>query len=114
VREAAGRAVAEAREGSGPVLLEFKTYRFAGHSRGDVKGYRSREEEALWTERDPIVRVRAGLTSTLDEAVLDAMDAQVEAALDDAIEFARQSPLPRAEDALTDAYATVIGRESAS
>jgi TPP-dependent pyruvate/acetoin dehydrogenase alpha subunit len=42
------------------------------------------------------------------------MDAQVEAALDDAIEFARQSPLPRAEDALTDAYATVISGGSAS
>jgi TPP-dependent pyruvate/acetoin dehydrogenase alpha subunit len=40
------------------------------------------------------------------------MDAEVEAALDDAIEFARQSPLPQAEDALTGAYATVIGRES--
>lgn len=114
VREAAGRAVAEARAGAGPVLLEFKTYRFAGHSRGDVKGYRSREEEAEWTERDPIVRLRARLTSTLDEGLLDAMDAQVEAALDDAVEFARQSPLPRAEDALTGAYATVIGREPAS
>ena len=48
---------------------------------------------------------------TLAEDVLDATDAGVEAALDDAIEFARQSPLPRAEDALTDAYATVISRE---
>jgi len=114
VREAAVRAVAEARAGSGPVLLEFKTYRFAGHSRGDVKGYRSREEEAEWQERDPIVRLRERLTSTLDGGVLDAMDVQVEAALDDAIEFARQSPLPRAEDALTDAYATVIPRESTS
>jgi TPP-dependent pyruvate/acetoin dehydrogenase alpha subunit len=114
VREAAGRAVAEARAGAGPVLLEFKTYRFAGHSRGDVKGYRSREEEALWNERDPIVRLRERLSSTLDEGVLDAMDAKVEAALEDAIEFARQSPLPRAEDALTDAYATVIRTESAS
>ena len=114
VREAAGRAVAEARAGAGPVLLECKTYRFAGHSRGDVKGYRSREEEVLWKERDPIVRLRARLAATLDAGVLDDMDAQVEAALDDAIEFARQSPLPRAEDALTDAYATVISGGSAS
>jgi len=114
VREAAGRAVAEARAGAGPVLLEFKTYRFAGHSRGDVKGYRSREEEAEWTARDPIVRLREHLASAVEEVVLDAMDAQVEAAMDDAIEFARQSPLPRAEDALTDAYATVISRETSS
>jgi pyruvate dehydrogenase E1 component alpha subunit len=104
--------VAEARAGAGPVLLEFKTYRFAGHSRGDVKGYRSRDEEAEWTARDPIVRLRERLAPTLDEGVLAATDAEVEAALDDAIEFARQSPLPRAEDALTGAYATVISRES--
>jgi TPP-dependent pyruvate/acetoin dehydrogenase alpha subunit len=114
VREAAGRAVAEARVGAGPVLLEFKTYRFAGHSRGDVRGYRSRDEEAQWKERDPIIRLRERLASTLVEGVLDTMDAQVEAALDDAIEFARQSPLPRAEDALTDAYATVISTELTS
>jgi TPP-dependent pyruvate/acetoin dehydrogenase alpha subunit len=114
VREAAERAVSEARTGSGPVLLEFKTYRFAGHSRGDVRGYRSRDEEAAWQERDPIVRLRERLASTLDAETLDAMDVQVEAAIDDAIEFARNSPLPRAEDALTDAYATVIGREAAS
>ena len=43
------------------MLLEFKTYRFAGHSRGDVSGYRSREEEAEWKERDPIVRLRERL-----------------------------------------------------
>lgn len=113
VREAAGRAVADARAGAGPILLEFKTYRFAGHSRGDVRGYRSREEEAEWKGRDPIVRIRERLALTLDEGVLDETDAAVEAALDDAIEFARQSPLPRAEDALTDAYATVISREAA-
>jgi TPP-dependent pyruvate/acetoin dehydrogenase alpha subunit len=114
VREAAGRAVDEARAGAGPVLLECKTYRFAGHSRGDVRGYRSREEEAEWKERDPIVRLRGPLTLTLDAGVLDETDAQVEAALEDAIEFARNSPLPRAEDALTDAYATVISRGSTS
>jgi TPP-dependent pyruvate/acetoin dehydrogenase alpha subunit len=114
VREAAGRAVTEARVGSGPVLLEFKTYRFAGHSRGDVRGYRSRDEEAEWKERDPIVRLRERLVSTHDESALDALDAQVEATLDDAIEFARNSPLPRAEDALTDAYATVISAGATS
>jgi TPP-dependent pyruvate/acetoin dehydrogenase alpha subunit len=111
-REAAGRAVAEARAGDGPSLLEFKTYRFAGHSRGDVRGYRSRDEEADWKERDPIVRLRERLALTLDEGILDETDTQVEAALDEAVEFARQSPLPRPEDALTGAYATVIGREA--
>ncbi|MGA3184806.1 MAG: thiamine pyrophosphate-dependent dehydrogenase E1 component subunit alpha [Candidatus Dormibacteria bacterium] len=114
VREAAARAVAEARAGAGPVLLEFKTYRFAGHSRGDVRGYRSREEEAEWKERDPIVRLRERLAATGDAEVLAETAAQVEAALDDAIEFARQSPLPRAEDALTGAHATVISSGASS
>jgi TPP-dependent pyruvate/acetoin dehydrogenase alpha subunit len=114
VREAAERAVADARTGAGPVLVEFKTYRFAGHSRGDVRGYRSRDEEAVWKDRDPILRLRAQLASTVNERVLDDTDAQVEATLEDAIAFARESPLPRAEDALTDAYATPINREAAS
>jgi TPP-dependent pyruvate/acetoin dehydrogenase alpha subunit len=112
VREAAARAVVDARDGAGPVLLEFKTYRFAGHSRGDVRGYRSREEEAEWKERDPIVRLRERLASTFGVEVLDETDAEIEATLDDAIEFARNSPLPRAEEALTGTYATVIGREA--
>lgn len=112
VREATVRAVSDARSGGGPVLLEFKTYRFAGHSRGDVRGYRSREEEAEWKARDPIVRLRERLVSTFGPEALDDTDAEVEATLDDAVEFARSSPLPRAEDALTDAYATVIGREA--
>lgn len=110
VREASWRAVAEARAGAGPVLLEFKTYRFAGHSRGDVSGYRSREEEAEWKARDPIAHLRERLTATHDTGVLDETDARVEAALNDAIEFARQAPLPRPEDALTGAYATEISR----
>jgi TPP-dependent pyruvate/acetoin dehydrogenase alpha subunit len=112
VRKAAGRAVDEARAGTGPVLLECKTYRFAGHSRGDVRGYRSRDEEEAWKERDPIVRLRERLAVTLSEADLDEVDTQVEAALEDAVEFARNSPLPRAEDALTGAYATVIGTQA--
>lgn len=113
VREAAERAVSEARTGAGPSLLEFKTYRFAGHSRGDVRAYRTRDEEAEWQGRDPIVRLR-GRLGALDEGVVDGIDAQVEAAIDTAIEFARSSPLPLAEDALTDAYATVIRRELVS
>ncbi len=47
-----------ARAGDGPTLLECKTYRYVGHSRSDARGYRTREEEDAWTERDPIVRLR--------------------------------------------------------
>ncbi|AEC02500.1 alpha-ketoacid dehydrogenase subunit alpha/beta [Parasphaerochaeta coccoides] len=54
VRDAASRA----RSGEGPVLIEAVTYRIAGHSRNDRRRYRSREEEALWAEQDPILRLR--------------------------------------------------------
>lgn len=54
VRESAAKAIALARTGQGPVLLEFLTYRYVGHSRGDARGYRTKEEEADWLARDPI------------------------------------------------------------
>ena len=61
VREAMTEAVAVARAGDGPTLLECKTYRYVGHSRSDARGYRQREEEEAWKARDPIVRLRPQL-----------------------------------------------------
>ena len=52
VRKAGASAIAASRQGEGPVLLECKTYRFVGHSRSDVNGYRTRDEEAQWRERE--------------------------------------------------------------
>ena len=101
VRDAAAEAVAAARAGEGPTLLECKTYRFVGHSRSDARGYRESGEEAAWKERDPIPRLRAELA---DEAAA-AIEAGVEAVLDDAVEFARASPDADPREALTDVYA---------
>jgi TPP-dependent pyruvate/acetoin dehydrogenase alpha subunit len=101
VREAASEAVAAARAGRGPTLLECKTYRYVGHSRSDARGYRSREEEAEWRERDPLARLRA----TLAEADAAAVEEAIEAELDDAVAFARSSPDPDPEEVLGDAYA---------
>ena len=50
-------AVARARAGQGPTLIEAKTYRYRGHSRGDPGGYREHDEHAVWTARDPIERL---------------------------------------------------------
>ena len=61
VYEAAGRAIEQARRGEGPTLLECKTYRLCGHSRSDPRTYRSKEEEAEWATRDPILRLGASL-----------------------------------------------------
>ncbi len=107
-------AVAEAREraaaGGGPTLIEAKTYRFAGHSRGDARGYRTREEEAEWVDKDPIERMALAITSTglADEAALAAVRVAVDTELEDSVEFSRNSPDPDPSDALTDAYATPI------
>ncbi|SDT46659.1 thiamine pyrophosphate-dependent dehydrogenase E1 component subunit alpha [Jiangella sp. DSM 45060] len=110
VRAAVETARARAATGGGPTLIEAKTYRFAGHSRGDARGYRSRDEEKEWKERDPIDRLGLALTTAgiADDAALAAIVADVTGELDDAVEYARNSPAPDAAEALTDAYATPI------
>jgi TPP-dependent pyruvate/acetoin dehydrogenase alpha subunit len=106
VREAAGAAIARARAGDGPTLLECKTYRFCGHSKSDTGGnYRPKEEIAAWQERDPLASWR---TRLLAEGVAEADIRQVEAVVEVEIEEATRFALdgPYAEDeALTGAYA---------
>ena len=61
VRAAVSKAVARARRGEGPTLIEAKTYRYVGHSHSDNRAYRTREEEAEWKERDPIDALKADM-----------------------------------------------------
>ncbi len=94
VTEAAERAVARARAGAGPTLIEFLTYRYVGHSRGDARGYRTRDEEKLWNDRDPIpalgeVLVDAGLA---DRATVEAAVDRGKQRVKQALRFAQQSP----------------------
>jgi acetoin:2,6-dichlorophenolindophenol oxidoreductase subunit alpha len=112
VYEVAGRAVSRARAGGGPTLLECRTYRQCGHSRSDPRGYRTREEEAEWAQHDPIEGLArqlldAGLTDT---AGLAEIESEVTATIDDAVNFAENSPAPRPEDALTHVF---YGEEAA-
>lgn len=104
VRRATAQAVAAAREGKGPTLLECKTYRFTGHSRSDARGYRSKAEEAEWLARDPIPGLGKRLVAAgrCSEADLAALDEEVVAELDDAVEFSRQSPDPTPAQAYED------------
>jgi acetoin:2,6-dichlorophenolindophenol oxidoreductase subunit alpha len=106
VHKATCEAVANARDGKGPTLIECKTYRLCGHSRSDPQLYRPREEMDEWRAKDPITTFRARLIddglATADE--IDEMQQAVEAELEDAIEYARKSPHPQPEDALADVY----------
>ncbi len=101
VREAARTAAKRARDGGGPTLIECKTYRLCGHSRSDACNYRTREEESEWRDKDPLIRMRNLLTGNAEsDCELDKADAEVEAIIDDAIQFADESPEPQPEDAL--------------
>jgi len=105
-------AVKEARDaianGSGPILIEAKTYRFAGHSRGDAKKYRTKEEEDYWRTLDPIDRMKDSLieNSLIDNEAFALIVKNIQEEIDDAVVFAQQSPFPKVEDAFIDAYAS--------
>jgi TPP-dependent pyruvate/acetoin dehydrogenase alpha subunit len=108
VYEAAGEAIARARRGDGPSLLEAKTYRYYGHFQGDMVTYRTQEELDRFKRRDPIQGVRQyalqrGLATA---AEFDAIDARVHATLDKAWADAKAAPWPAPEEALTDVYVT--------
>ena len=107
VHNSGGEAIAAVRQGEGPILLECKTYRFVGHSRSDARGYRTKEEESSWKERDPILRLRQTLIAEggIAESVFADIDADVKAEIDAATEFARTSPDVTPEQALEGVYA---------
>ena len=108
VREAGDKAVAHARGGKGPYILEMLTYRYRGHSMSDPAKYRTKEEvQKVRQERDPIERLRASIleTGVMDEAGLKEMDREVKAIVSEAAEFAQNSPEPDPTELTTDVYA---------
>lgn len=97
VHAAAGDAIARARAGKGPTLIECKTYRLVGHFEGDPgTTYRSKEEIESWRRRDPIERLRSAATASGAVAAdrFAAIDREVEAEIAEAYEFAKASPAP--------------------
>ena len=101
----ASTALEKARSGNGPSLVEVQTYRHGGHSRADPGKYRPDEEVAAWLERDPITTYRARLIEAgIDEAALDAIDAETTERVDRAEETARNSSPPPLEIADTDLW----------
>ena len=106
VNEAAARAIARARKGEGPTLLELNTYRIGGHSRNDACGYRDKEEEKFWLGRDPIKLFKKYILENGIESneLIEKVEKDVIDKIEKSIEYAKSSPDPKPEDALRDVY----------
>lgn len=107
VHEATGIAVARARSGEGPSLLEFKTYRWRGHFEAQtIMDLRPREEIEAWKEKCPVSNLEKMLLreAVLSREALAAIDAQVTSLVEESVRFALDSPLPDPSDALEDVY----------
>ncbi len=109
VYEAAGEAVARARSGDGPTLIECKTYRTRPHAEGmRDTGYRAREEIEAWRARDPLALYRDRLlrAGVATQEQLEALDAEVSALIHEAHQFAVNSPWPDPATATSHVYST--------
>lgn len=107
VHAAVGEAVARARRGEGPTLVEARTYRFSGHHLGDPgTSYRTREEVEEHRRRDPIALFRQKVLAegAVAPAELDAVEREVAAEIEAAVRFGRESPLPSPASVLDDIY----------
>ena len=107
VRDAIGRAKALAKKGEGPILLEFDTYRYYGHSLSDPRNeYRTREEEARWKEVDPVVTFRRRILEAkiMNEKELSALEAKVAARNARAARRAADAPDPNPADVIKYMY----------
>ncbi|PJN95906.1 pyruvate dehydrogenase (acetyl-transferring) E1 component subunit alpha [Amaricoccus sp. HAR-UPW-R2A-40] len=107
VQAAGEKAVAHARAGEGPYILEMNTYRYRGHSMSDPAKYRTREEvQKMREEHDPIDQVRARLLeSGAAEDELKHIDRDIKAVVAEAAQFAQDSPEPAEAELWTDVYA---------
>jgi len=99
VMESVGKAVAHARAGKGPIIVECKTFRVGGHSEADRADYVPKELREEWLAKDPIQRFEAYLTK---EGILTAakkveIEAKIRAIAEDAVDFAERSPAPEGE-----------------
>ena len=109
VKAAGEKAVAQARSGKGPYILEAMTYRYRGHSMSDPAKYRSKEEvQKVRQEYDPIDQLRSAMLSAeiVDEARLKEIDRAVKAKVSEAAEFAQESPEPDPSELYTDVFVT--------
>ncbi|MDI7246839.1 MAG: thiamine pyrophosphate-dependent dehydrogenase E1 component subunit alpha [Bacillota bacterium] len=108
VYEAAREAIARARQGGGPTLLEAKTYRIKGHFVGDPERYRDRSEVERWREKCPILRFEDRLRAdgVLGDAEMEGIRSAAHQEILEAVSFAEESAYPDPDDAFSDLYAS--------
>ena len=111
VSDTAARAIAAIRAGGGPVFVEFRTYRFRAHSMYDPELYRDKAEVAAWKEHDPILTLfdRMVADGEIEQDGLAAIEAEVDAEIERAVEFADASPEEGVETMLRHLYAEEVG-----
>lgn len=106
VHHAIAEAAERARSGEGPSLLEFRTYRYKGHSMSDPAKYRTKEEVESYKERDPIEQVKSTILkkklATADD--LTEIDQKIKATVADCVKFAEESKYPDPSEAFKDVY----------
>ncbi|TME28031.1 MAG: hypothetical protein E6I75_24140, partial [Chloroflexi bacterium] len=107
VNTAASEFVERARRGEGPAYLVCNTYRYHGHHAGDPLNYRDKEEVERWRLQDPVERVKSAAVErgALSEAEIAELEQRIEAQIDEAVEFAKNSPEPSVDQLMTDIYA---------
>jgi acetoin:2,6-dichlorophenolindophenol oxidoreductase subunit alpha len=103
--EAAARAIAHARSGQGPAILELETERLQGHFIGDIAGYRSKDEVAAQKDPIPLYRKRLLDEKVVTSADMEALEAKVQQEVDEAIKFGRDSEYPAPAEALERVFA---------
>ncbi len=106
VHNAVAAAAERARKGEGPSLLEFRTYRYKGHSMSDPAKYRTKEELAAYKAADPIEQVKAKILELeyATEEELKEIDKKVKTQVADSVKFAEESPYPDPSEAYEDVY----------
>jgi TPP-dependent pyruvate/acetoin dehydrogenase alpha subunit len=88
------------------MLIEAKTYRFMGHSRGDPGQYRSQQDLVKWQARDPIPQYRKYLQDHgIDEQTIESIEESVEQAITEAVEYALNAPDPHPSEVYSHVYA---------
>ncbi|UII21808.1 pyruvate dehydrogenase (acetyl-transferring) E1 component subunit alpha [Fulvivirga ligni] len=107
VHEAVESAAARARKGDGPTLLEFRTYRYKGHSMSDPAKYRTKDELEEYKQKDPIEMVRATILKNkyATEKDIEAIEKKVKEEVAECVKFADESDFPKPEEAFRDVYA---------